>query len=408
MLAAGAACRASPPPADEPSPVAVDPRRHALVLVIDTFRADAIGERTHTPVLDGLVRDGEMVGRAWSAGTWTVPSVASLFTGMTVREHGWDLPSAKMGKYPALPDVPTLASVLKGHGFHTTGLWANPYLAEPLGFDRGFDAWTRVSDRSAPAKVAAAVGAWKEGERHFLYVHLLGPHSTLRPSPEAMARHGVAPSWIDPKIGFDVGRAKRNREAGVREAYENAYYAVVEDTDARVGAMLEALGPHRDDTLIVVTSDHGEMLGEHGLFAHDAHVWEQLTNVPLVVVGGGRDLPDTLGIASVPDIVTDGVGVMHRWNVQSDDALPLVSMREGRVAFSPDGRTKGMWITDKLSVFDLTADPEEMSPLTHRDQELLSARAAWEQATPAGTTSMEAVELSAETREELRALGYAH
>ena len=145
LLALAVGCRSEAP--DPPPPVASNrppavphkplaPARHAVLVVIDTLRADEMA-RASTPHLDSLAASGTVVGRAWSSSTWTVPSVVSLWTGMPPRQHGWDLPSARIGQYPPLPAAPTIAQVLSKAGFSTTGLYANPYLAQELGFESG-------------------------------------------------------------------------------------------------------------------------------------------------------------------------------------------------------------------------------------------------------------------------------
>ncbi len=370
--------------------VSATPRQHAVLIVIDTLRDDAV-TAARTPVLDGLAARGQRVERAWSAGTWTVPSVVSMLTGMSVREHGWDLPVARIGKYPALPDAPRLPEVLKAAGFVTEGLYANPYLAEDLGFDRGFDRWTRVTDKTAAAQVERAVARWDDGQRHFLYVHVLGPHSPLRPSEAARARWEVAPSWFDERMGLEIGVAKRNRREGAREAYRDGYHAVVEDTDALVGQIVAGLGPYAADAALVVTSDHGELLGEHGVAGHGAWVWEGLTHVPLIAVGTPV-LPDPVSTSAVADLVTRAVGVPARWSASLDAPTPVVAQRVGPVALPVDGPLKGIWKDGA----DLLA-------------ELDAARAAWEASTPAGSSVLDpasAVALHPDTLAELRALGY--
>lgn len=385
----------SPPP---------EPARHALVLIVDTLRRDAV-VRADAPAYDALVAAGDEVPHAWSAGTWTVPSVISMFSGRSVREHGWDEPPARLGRYPRLPDVPLLAEVLAEAGFATAGVYANPYLAEQIGFDRGFDTWTRLPDAAIPGRVRELVAGWDDGRRHFLYVHLLGPHSTLKPSAAAAARWRVPAEFLTDPRGLDVGAVKRARRPGIRDAYFAAYHAVVEDTDARVAEIVAALGPHADDTAIVFTSDHGELIGEHDAAGHGREVWQELTHVPLVAVRAGA-LPDTLGTASVADLVTTAVGVDHDWPVRRDHALPLVSQREGRLALSPDGRLKGVWRGEGVAVYDLAADPGEATPLPDRAATLDAARAAWEATTPAGRAGAATAELPAATRRELEALGY--
>ena len=185
---------ASPPQALPPS---ADVPQHVVVILIDTLRADAFA-RANTPNLDALAARGLVVDRAWSTTTWTVPAVISLFTGSFVRTHGWDLPTGDMTQRPPLPAMPTLAEVLKQAGFGTHGLYANGYLAHELGFSRGFDEWKRSVDSRMALEVQQRVSTWGDPgsgdlppQRQFLYLHLLGIHSGLRPSPEAQARYGL-------------------------------------------------------------------------------------------------------------------------------------------------------------------------------------------------------------------------
>jgi hypothetical protein len=390
-----------PAPTPAPKPPVRAPK-HALVILIDTLRADALAEAT-TPNIDAIAAKGDAVAHAWSAGTWTVPSVVSIFTGMPVRQHGWDLPTGRLGHYPKLPVVPTLASVLHDAGYGTFGLYSNPYLAEELGFDRGFDTWRRSSDTAMAKRLAEEVGGWDDGRGHFAYVHLLGPHSPLRPSPEAQERWSVSSTWIDEKKGFGIGAAKRGKEEGVREAYAAAYRAVIEDTDILVGDIITALGAQREDTLVLLTSDHGELLGEHSRVGHGTWLYQGLTHVPLMVDRG--TLPETLGIASVPALVTGALGVEHPWATAADAALPLTAQREGNVALSPDGQHKGVWTDGSLAVYDLTALPLEDTSLTD-NHGLPEARTAWEAGVPAGTLSEDGVTLHPDTIAELKALGY--
>ncbi|MCA9297999.1 MAG: sulfatase-like hydrolase/transferase, partial [Phycisphaerales bacterium] len=113
-----------------------------LFVVVDTLRADAIA-RADTPVLDGLGARGEIVPTAWASGTWTVPSMISMFTGMPVRQHGWNREPGNVEQFPKIPPAPTLAEVLARKGFHTTALYANDFLDPDLGYSRGFETYRK-------------------------------------------------------------------------------------------------------------------------------------------------------------------------------------------------------------------------------------------------------------------------
>lgn len=387
-----------------------DSSDHLLVILIDTLRADALKE-AHTPHLDSLTKRGHAVSHAWSAGTWTVPSIQSIFTGMPIRQHGWDEPSARIGDYPVLDAHQNLPSVLQTAGFYTAAFYANPYLAEELGMERGFDIWKRSSDTQIPVAFKKHVDtSWNATKRQFTYLHLLGPHSPLRPSSTSLKRWPIDEKWIDPKRGFGIGAAKRNRQEGVRDAYRKAYHAVVEDTDVRIGAILNALGPYAEKTWIIVTSDHGELLGEHNIVGHGTHVYQELTHVPFIVAPPkGRKLPplpDALVNAVLPDLACRVLGIQSTWPVSLLKPMPLVSQREGILALSSDGQHKGVWSPKNApKAFDLKIDPSESNPQAP-SVELIESHRQWLTETPQGAPGKTIRKRQQQTIDELRALGY--
>jgi len=381
------------------------PFHNVVLVVIDTLRADT-ARTAHTPVLDSIAASGAEVPRAWASGTWTVPSIVSLFSGAPVRSHGWDLPAARIGQYPDLPPIRLLAERLRDAGFDTTGLYANPYLSEALGFDRGFNRWIRTTDSQLSSKLASIVNQEVDPtRRQFFYLHLIGPHSPLRPSQASQRRAGVDSQWFDNSLGLQIGAAKRNQQAGIRQAYRAAYGAVVEDTDVRLGQALSALGTLRDDALIIVTSDHGELLGEHDTMGHGRHVLEPLTHVPLIA-GDVSSLPPTMTIDAIPDLVTRLTGLASDWTTTAGPGMPLVSQREGQVALSIDGVEKGVWGPQDAQAFHLERDPGEVSP-TPMTAALQEAHTNWIQAISPAEPSALIHSLPPQAQSELRALGYA-
>jgi hypothetical protein len=180
---------------------------------------------------------------------------------------------------------------------------------------------------------------------------------------------------------------------------------VVEDIDGLVGELMTALEPIRDDTALIITSDHGEMLGDHGACGHGSAMWQSLTHVPFVANGVG-DLPDTINGASVPDLITHAVGVEHVWPTSRTDALPLVSQRDEKRAYSVDGQHKGVWTKDGLSVFDMDANPKESQPIEGLNAAMEQARDDFEATTPEAKYAETQVVLNPESVRRLQALGY--
>ena len=385
------------------------PSPNLLVILIDTLREDAL-LRAETPHIDALRSSGSSATHAWSAGTWTVPSIMSLFTGKSVREHGWDEPSARMGHYPVMGKHPTLAERLSAEGFGTTGFYANPYLAEELGMERGFQTWKRSGDAQIPILFERLVREqWASSDTpQFAYLHLIGPHSPLKPSPEARKRWEVDDRWFEEPRGLMIGAAKRNRKPGVREAYRKAYHAVIEDTDDRIGAIVASLQYSERPTWIILTSDHGELLGEHNVVGHGKHLYQGLTHVPFIVTppkdSPPIDLPAHLNNAALPALACELLNLRCDFPTPLTPSLPLVSQREGMLALSPDGTQKGIWNASPAR-FDLENDPSENTPLP-MTASLERAREAWLTATKEGHASQEAISIDKENAERLRALGY--
>ena len=293
------AAAAAPPPA--PS---------LLLVTIDTLRADRVGAYGYapaaTPALDGLARDGALVEDAVAHVPQTRPSHASLFTGRLPYEHG--LRDNAAGPLDAR--WPTLAERLRAAGYDTGAAIGAYPVSRPSGLDRGFlffddpfagpaGATTREarSERRAAEVVDRAL-AWLERPRSapfYLWVHLFDPHAPYEPPPPFAAR--FAPRPYDGEVAY---------------------------ADAQLARLLQALdaGGRRESTLVVVTSDHGEGLGEHGEDEHMLLVYDSTLRVPLVLrwpgrlpagarVGGqfrGVDLlPTLLELLGQPPVPSSGV-----------------------------------------------------------------------------------------------------
>ena len=259
--------RGAPAPAEAPN---------LLLVTIDTLRADHVGAYGHdtaqTPTLDRLARDGVLVEDAVVQVPQTRPSHASLLTGLQPYEHG-----IRDNFSPPLdPAHPTLATLLKRHGYATGGFIGAYPVSRDSGLDRGFDAFDdpfggapggglrlERSARTAAPVVDAALG-WLEAQKtrpFFAWVHMFDPHAPYEP-PEPFAT-----------------RFKDARYDG-----EVAY------ADAQLGRLvlwLERSG-QASRTLVVVTSDHGEGLGDHGEDEHQLFVYDTTLRVPLVFTWLGR------------------------------------------------------------------------------------------------------------------------
>ena len=238
-------------------------------MTIDTLRADAVGfagnEAAQTPHLDALAAGGWVFERAHAHSVMTLPSHANLLTGRLPYEHG-----VRDNAGFVLPEsVPTAAEAFAAADFRTAAFVAAFPLDARYGLDRGFETYddsypegsTRgfaIAERSGEEVVAAASSWWRRhaGEPRFLWVHLYEPHVPYEPPAPFSARF-----------------------AG------NPYLGEVAAADEYLGRLLAVVLPAGDPTgaLVVVTSDHGEGLGEHGEATHGLFAYEATLAVPLVL-----------------------------------------------------------------------------------------------------------------------------
>ena len=246
--------------------VAPNPERNILLVTIDTLRADSLGVyggRASTPNLDGLAARGARFDFAHAHAVVTLVSHASILTGKYPYEHG----IRDNTGYRLDAAEPTAATRLKAHGFATGAFVGGFPLDRRFGLTSGFDeyddrmtragATDEASERERPADIvvkAALDWIGKQPGKWFAWVHVYDPHEPYAPPGEFAARYAAEP-----------------------------YLGEVSWTDAALGPLFERLNALSRSTLVVVTSDHGEALGDHGERTHSLFAYEATLRVPLIV-----------------------------------------------------------------------------------------------------------------------------
>jgi choline-sulfatase len=285
-----------------PAPVA----RHLVLVTIDTLRADRLGiygnAQVATPRLDRIAREGAMAEEATAHVPLTRPSHVTLFTGRLPAQTG-----IRDNVSPAVvSDTPLLAEILKGAGFVSGGFVSSVVLEASSGLSRGFDTYAASFEGgSAEAQfvntvqkkgdlTTAEAVAWLDDVRQtkapasrvFLWLHLYDPHDPYEPPEPYATRYAGRP--YDGEIAW---------------------------SDELVGRLDDALGRLglRGETLLVVTSDHGEGLGEHGETLHGFFTYQTTLRVPFLVRGPGvkpgTRLLSTVRLVDVFPTVLDLLGV---------------------------------------------------------------------------------------------------
>lgn len=414
---------------------------NVLVILVDCLRADrvagAAGEGL-TPNIDGLAADSIRFENAFSPATWTKPSIASLFTALYPAQHGLRRVAFEEGESLSTDVLPaeleTMAEIFHRGGYATGAVINQVHLQSRFGFDQGFEDFLAVRGRGA-GWLNGRLLDWLDGlagDRPFFgYLHYLDPHWPYPRSgvrleqwpfgPPPPRRGDRAHEWLeglDPQIRSDA-------IAGLTRLYDRT----VKRVDARLGELLQALedrGIDRD-TIIIVTSDHGEGFDEHGRLQHGYAPFEEVIHVPLVIHLPRGEHADTV-IAepvSLVDVLPTLVDLAHlptTTAIAGRSLVPLWAREHApwppRMLFSEGGgniavRTPSHKLLagpDGSEIYDLAADPGERQPLDRQScgapcdtlhEALDSYRSTGPSARKPGAATLTEAEI-----EELRDLGY--
>lgn len=403
-----------------------------ILLVVDTLRAQSLSlygyDRPTSPHLQVFARDAVTYEKAITPSTWSVPAHASLLTGRWPSFNGAErVPGDRILALPINPEVPTLAEELAEHGWRTAGFAANStYLSSLFGFHRGFQTYVADYGFVRADEVASDIVEWlaKTPEKSFVFANILDPHEPFEPPPPFDARFPGRNQELGTSLGALMREPKVALTPEVVAHFVSQYDGEIAYTDEALGrffAKLREMGRY-DSALIIVTSDHGELLGEHGLAGHGLTPLEPLVHVPLVVKypgnrhGGTREssrvstmavfatifqtlgLPPPQGMQSVPlgraqeTFVEDLDSAGNRVRVAYDGEFKLVSTT------TPQGARD-------VKVYDLSADPGELWPADVEVENLHAALAAFA-ALPRPSNTAQRPVIDAEQEAKLRALGY--
>ncbi len=385
------------------------PPTNVLLIVLDTSRWDhlqAYGyDRPTTPNILALAQQGAVFEQAHGHTGWTGPSMASLMTSLTPRDHGllqWETPLAD--------EHTTLAEVLRSQGYQTHAVVSHFVFQPKLGFDQGFDTYDiSALDKGSPHRTAtsqevtdkalATIEGRDPARPWLLWAHYFDPHS------EYLAHEG-----------HDFGATPMDR-----------YDSELAFTDEHVGRLLDTLRKRGDldNTWIVLTADHGEEFRDHGGTQHSGELYEELVHVPLLIVGPGvqpqrvpavvrnSDLAPTLlsllGVPAPEAFTGQAIPLEQGRFTPLDRPVYLEVERHGDKRGLIEGSLKVIrdLETGNVQLFDLGTDPEELTNLASRFPvvaEQMLDRLDSHFAQPGFHQAPR--ELSAEERQRLELLGY--
>ncbi len=398
------------------------PECNVVLITIDTLRADHLGcygnERVKTPNIDKLAGEGVLFSHAYTPVPVTLPSHTSIFTGLYPVYHG----VRNNGTFKADEKLETLAEVLKENGFQSAAFIGAFVLDSRYGLDQGFDCYDDYlekdpnqtfmvyNERSADEVIKSA-NVWLDKnaqDRFFMWIHCFDPHAPYSPPApfSAMYQH-------------------------------NLYNGEVAYTDYALGKFFNALKEKDllDETLVVITSDHGEGLGEHAEKTHAIFIYDSTLHVPLIMrypgaISGGAIIEENVSMIDIMPTVLDILNIKKTPQFHGESLLGLI---HGKSKFSRheilcetfyplynhnwsplEGLRTDKWKYIKAprsELYDLENDPREMVNLFSKKREIadqLEARMKelQKEKGPRQTEVSAKLRMDKDTQERLKSLGY--
>ena len=269
-------------------------RPHVVLIMIDTLRRDHVHAygypRETTPSIDALARSAIRYDRAYSQSSWTTPSTASILTGRYPSQLG------VRKQTDPLPDHATLLpEILRAHGYRTGAVVSHVFISERWNFDQGYDEFDASNSRGHAAVTSASVSdaaiefiesSFPQGPS-FLLVHYFDPHfDYIEHEDFRFSEDTDYEGWV--KSGMLFGDLRRKRHEMNDDDFRRLlalYDSEIAFTDHHIGRVLDAIRAlgFWDESLVVLSADHGEEFMEHDKFAHGRTLYEEQIRVPLII-----------------------------------------------------------------------------------------------------------------------------
>ena len=452
-------------------------RPNIVLIVLDTVRADRLscygyGRKT-TPNLDRIASEGVLYEQAISPAIWTLPSHVSLFTGLFPSKHG-------AHRAHQILDTPyvTLAELLGRNGYRSAAFFHPDWLGEVTGATRGFQeiygrsAWEGHSAEGMPPhamsdkgslKIASRATDWVRKTKNegpfFLFVNLFEAHNPYDP-PEPFRSRFLTPEVIHrmPEMNRNITKHYTGQEQMGPEDFSimgDLYDGEIAYLDEILGNLVEFMRQEGvlDETLLIITSDHGENIGDHGHWGHRYCLYETLLRIPLVIrlpgvfEKGARPVLSVQTVDLYPTIMDllrlDEEGIRGELQGESlipsallsrkrpfsvSEMMPMPGLRsyEGHPGFDASvfsyglrairqGGHKLIWSSEgKHEHYHLSWDPHELRNIFHarseKAEELRTLLEEWEKSSEAASTPAYSIQkdtgVDDEIRSRLKHLGY--
>jgi arylsulfatase A-like enzyme len=370
---------------------------NVLFISIDTLRKDHLGiygyDRPTSPQIDALAKSGIVFDNMISTSSWTLPAHASMLTGKYPAFHGLQDDGVKLA-----PSVPTIAEYYKKRGYHTMAVVSHVYVSSEFGLERGFDIFDdSLIEGGARNPIAEEVvdnflylADKMPAKKYFGFIHFFDPHDDYTAPPPFNAKF-TNPAYTGDINGTIQSMLKyyfkeQEMPETDRQQLIGHYDEEIAYVDSQIGRLLKELKRRGmlDNTVIILTSDHGEEFKDHGQLGHGRTLFGEQLHVPLIIVGypsvtpGSRNGDLVSSIDFYPTLVNliggsnsqhfqgrpiiDNEGINNRFVVAETIryGFEIKSIRQGRFKLIYELNS------GKHFYYDLKSDPFEMKPM-HND-----------------------------------------
>jgi choline-sulfatase len=314
--------------------------KSAILLMIDTLRADHThcygAKNIKTPVLDRLAEEGAMFERFSAVEDWTKPSCATMLTGLYPNTHKAQTESAVLSKSVAM-----VSEEMKSRGLTTGAFIANGYISEKFGFKRGWDYYENYIREKKPTEaehVFHKAAEWIDkvrDKRFFAYIHTIDPHVPYSPPEDFIKLYDSKPydGPIKPRMSHvqleEIKKGSLKVSERDKQRIEALYKGEISYHDKYLGSFMQRMADMGllEDTLLIITADHGEEFWEHGSVGHGHSIFQELVHVPFVVfwkgvVPAGRRVADNHDHAVIVPTLMDGLSLDAPDYLEGTSILP--------------------------------------------------------------------------------------
>lgn len=373
---------------------------NVILITIDCLRADRFAikgaDAEIAPYLNQLTRKGHFFSNAFSNGPYTYASFPSILTGAYASTHS----DADVLD----PNIRTLAQFLSEKGYFTIGINSNPYLSTTRNYGKGFDVfaefpeWSNEDSYGKGQKLPYARGERlnkkakevllqsKQGRPLFLWLHYMDMHVPFSPSMTILNKFLSSDLIRKNSHLYGPGSLTKNFTVEDKDALVGIYNACLNYCDICIKNLLEEiLGPEiTENSLVIITSDHGEAFYEHGRFGHYQALYDELLNVPLLVIaphlkkdGKKDEINQPISLIDIPPTIADFIGIKPLRDWCGKSLLPYIEdseMEAERVVYAScklneekllvsarDNRWKLIFneVENSHTLYDIASDPSE-------------------------------------------------